>query len=584
MADTSLIGKNQPGTNNDMNQTDLVSGSYEVTITDALGCETRATIPVGDEGDQIDLELVEQLQPACPLSEDGMIAVMASGGVAPYSYEWNNTPGDSSLTDLNEGVYNVVVTDANGCSASGSYTLEALGALDLEAPNDTIVCAEMVTVSAFSSGADTYEWFDADGNLIGTGQTIDLPVGIDPEQIAVVASNAFGCTLTDSFTVAGDPLEVDTNPISTTACIGADTPLDGLINNPNPDYTWDWMPDSLIASGDGTPNPIFLSNTAGSIEVSVVVENLLGCVDTFSWPVVTSDPNIIPNTTQNYDCQDLTVEFEIGDFPGAIWDFDDNGATASGTAVVHTFSEPGDYNVSLTFDPELACVDEIIVPITVDEVGGNAVTAGPDQNVCSQDFVTLTAQGANGANVEWFDDMGNLIGTGETLEVEPLMPEADPLMIIVSATDALYNCSSSDTILIANLQPLAQLMPPAPNCIDEGGAAEVSVSAQSAIITDYSWSSDNPDMILETGAEPSMVSYSNAADGDLIFVELSNAFCTIKDSIEVEVIDVDMDVDLITDPLEIVLGNDVNFELVNPSGYDVDWNVDVQEKWNRSVF
>jgi len=54
---------------------------------------------------------------------DGTTSVIASGGAYPYTYAWNpsyfNGPA-AMISDLPAGTYNVTVTDANGCQATGS--------------------------------------------------------------------------------------------------------------------------------------------------------------------------------------------------------------------------------------------------------------------------------------------------------------------------------------------------------------------------------------------------------------------------------------------------------------------------------
>ena len=51
----------------------------------------------------------------------GTIAAVAAGGTSPYTYLWSNGSASSSLFSLWTGTYSVTVTDAKGCTASGSY-------------------------------------------------------------------------------------------------------------------------------------------------------------------------------------------------------------------------------------------------------------------------------------------------------------------------------------------------------------------------------------------------------------------------------------------------------------------------------
>ena len=56
----------------------------------------------------------------------GMIAVVASGGTAPYYYDWSNGATTSTLTNLLGGLYTVSVTDALSWTVSSSTSLTTL--------------------------------------------------------------------------------------------------------------------------------------------------------------------------------------------------------------------------------------------------------------------------------------------------------------------------------------------------------------------------------------------------------------------------------------------------------------------------
>ncbi|MCG8330796.1 MAG: T9SS type A sorting domain-containing protein [Chitinophagales bacterium] len=54
---------------------------------------------------------------------DGSATVMVEGGQMPYTYEWSDGQTTETATGLADGTYTVTVTDAGGCSASGSVTI-----------------------------------------------------------------------------------------------------------------------------------------------------------------------------------------------------------------------------------------------------------------------------------------------------------------------------------------------------------------------------------------------------------------------------------------------------------------------------
>ncbi len=94
------------------------AGTYSYTVTDANGCSASTSVTVTEPAAMTLIILGTNIFP----SGSGSVSVSASGGSAPYSYLWS--PGGattSSITNLSPGTYCVVVTDANGCSASRCY-------------------------------------------------------------------------------------------------------------------------------------------------------------------------------------------------------------------------------------------------------------------------------------------------------------------------------------------------------------------------------------------------------------------------------------------------------------------------------
>src|SRR5690606_25010247 len=57
-------------------------------------------------------------------TDDGTATVAVNGGSAPYSYLWSvNNQTSATADSLPAGMVSVIVTDANGCSASGSIDI-----------------------------------------------------------------------------------------------------------------------------------------------------------------------------------------------------------------------------------------------------------------------------------------------------------------------------------------------------------------------------------------------------------------------------------------------------------------------------
>ena len=98
-----------------------------ITVIDNNGCSSSASTPITEPSA---ITFTSQIvQSHCGLN-DGSIYSHSSGGVLPYSYEWNPSLGtSSSLTGIPGGIYVTTVTDGNGCTEQVVSTVnDILGA------------------------------------------------------------------------------------------------------------------------------------------------------------------------------------------------------------------------------------------------------------------------------------------------------------------------------------------------------------------------------------------------------------------------------------------------------------------------
>lgn len=93
--------------------TNLAAGSYRVTVTDPSGCQVSA-MAVINEPELLKVEWESEVI-SCPDAGGGELKVVATGGVSPYIYQWNNGWEENVLTEVQPGNYCVTVTDYEGC-------------------------------------------------------------------------------------------------------------------------------------------------------------------------------------------------------------------------------------------------------------------------------------------------------------------------------------------------------------------------------------------------------------------------------------------------------------------------------------
>ncbi len=103
----------------------LIAGTYGITIQDATLCTFESTIVITEPEELLlDNLLVNN---SVNGADNGNINIDIIGGTPPYTYAWSNGDNEANITNLAPGMYDVVVTDSNGCTLPlGPYEIEGV--------------------------------------------------------------------------------------------------------------------------------------------------------------------------------------------------------------------------------------------------------------------------------------------------------------------------------------------------------------------------------------------------------------------------------------------------------------------------
>lgn len=96
------------------------------------------------------LELLHINSPVCDSSFSGFLEIAPVNGIGSQGYTWSNGQTTSSDVYLNPGIYTVTVTNGNGCTRTGSYTIESASVPPPTlSASDTLLCPDQgLTLSA----------------------------------------------------------------------------------------------------------------------------------------------------------------------------------------------------------------------------------------------------------------------------------------------------------------------------------------------------------------------------------------------------------------------------------------------------
>jgi hypothetical protein len=191
----------------------LCPGVYTVTATNllGLGCSVTKTITIQNTPELLTSTSTSDFNGygvSCHGGNNGTATAHPTGGTPPYSYSWSNGATSASNTGLTAGTYNVTVTDANGCSTSGSATItEPPALLSTAAPTSNyngynVRChggSDGVAEAFPSGGVAPYSYLWSDG------QTTKVASNLSAGTYQVTVTDANGCTVSASCTLTEPP-------------------------------------------------------------------------------------------------------------------------------------------------------------------------------------------------------------------------------------------------------------------------------------------------------------------------------------------------------------------------------------------
>ena len=325
----------------------------------------------------------------CPPDENGL------------TYEWSTGHTGKDIQGLLQGVYDVSVSDKNGCFTVDTLIVEPISFLTDSAMVTDIACFgdnNGMVDPGITGGILPYQF---DWN---SGQTTATITGLGPGTYSVSAEDNVGCTIEVSELVVHEPalLQAAVNNVVNVNCPGdTNGSATGVAAGGVAPYMYMWSPVNVVgqtASGLGDGNYNFVvtdSNGCKSFaSVSVLADNSL--------PEVDLGPDIFSSEGG---------EFILDAGLHTAYSWSDGGSSATTTV-----TESGKYRVTVTNEAGCQATDEVEVeiwPTGVNTLANTGINVYPNP---ASLMVNIEIETADNASVEIMDVKGSFVKSVSTLK------------------------------------------------------------------------------------------------------------------------------------------------------------------------
>ncbi|HYC60548.1 MAG TPA: hypothetical protein VEK79_13365 [Thermoanaerobaculia bacterium] len=338
-------------------------GEYSVIVTNAEGC-TATSSPT---------TVTVHAPPAATITASGDTTFCTGGSVTlsasdGASWLWSNGATSQSIDVTTSGDYTVIVTNANGCSATSSATTVTVNTAtppSITESGATQFCAGGSVTLTASSGV-SYLWSNG-----STSPSIDVT---SSGEYFVRVTDANGCTSTSpvkTVTVHALPAATITPSGSTTFCEGGTVTLTA---SGGVSYVW----------SNGSTSPSIDVTSTGNYTVTVTNAN--GCTASASQSVTVkpAPPATISPAGSASFCTGGKVTLTASGGASWLWS---NGQTSQSISV----STPGNYSVIVTYANGCSKTSAATVVTQSANPSTPQIAVSGPTTFCAGGSVTLTA-------------------------------------------------------------------------------------------------------------------------------------------------------------------------------------------------
>lgn len=411
----------------------LAPGTYRVTLTDVAGCTATNTATIG-AGTPIDVNL-SSTPASCTGVNNGEAIAAGANGTAPYSYIWSSGSTTANAPNLSSGLYEVTVSDNNGCTVSDTISVGLGTGPTVSVTTTDAGCAVATNGTAtatITGGTGPYTTAWSHGPT-GTTSVSNL----SPGSYTISVTDANGCTTSGGATVGAGTGPSVSATFTAASCPGVDNGTATAVGSGGTaPYTYAWSSGGNAATETGL--------APGSYSVTITDVN--GCSNGTGVTVTQGAPLSVSLQSSPESCNgsldgQAWVIYNNGTAPyAASWSNGGSGDTISGL-------NDGAYSVSVTDANGCQATGNT----TVTQNNGTPAQPGAitvADTLCSGTAYTVSVPNVSGVTYTWAVSSGGGISasTTNTASYTPTAPGT--YTISVTANNICGNSSPSTTTVL----------------------------------------------------------------------------------------------------------------------------------------
>lgn len=461
-------------------------GIYELVTMENQACTglTFGTASVAPLDVEVQFSLNEV---SCPGQNDGSILIQVSGGLPPYSYQWNHTAEDTpALDNLAPGQYFLTITEAGGCTVTQDYQIVLSSTVPFaEAGTSIPLNCSKTEISLIANGSVggtyTYLWTTPDGNILSGATTTNPLVNASGTYTFAVTNEQTNCTITDEVfvpidTIAPVPAIIALGPL-TLSCTDQSTLLDASTSQPFGALTFAWSSNNGLVPPAQSDNPQIEVEQVGDYWVEVT-DTTNGCtaIQQIEIDADTLVPIGIIASPDLLTCRDSIVTIDASASSSGAefsyrWSSLDGNMVDGITSLFLEVDAPGWYELQIV-NSSNGCQTVEVVEVQEDRISPVAEVTDVEELDCDSPSVILDGSGSSQGDIFqylWRTDDGNIVGDSTSLFSEI---DAQGTYYLVVTNDE-NGCTASGFIFVTentNRPYDLEIAPVAPRCYGDLGS------------------------------------------------------------------------------------------------------------------